>query len=467
MSCVKISQLPFTGTACDTGLVPIVQGGITYSTYACNIGGGGSGGVIIAGTGTLSTIRDGVSNCAAGDCSAAVAGYYNRAGGCGTFIGGGGYNVAGYTCPSLNQYFNYDVIVGGCLNQTFSNCGQSGGYGASTNAIVGGYFNRAFGSFNFVGGGCINTGSCVGSVVVGGYRNCAGLGSFGFIGGGSQNTAGYSHSVVVGGLSNVENSCWGCGVVVGGALNQNYASVGFIGGGNCNFISFASGYSAITGGTCNLSCDTGYSFIGGGGFNTACGSGFGQVVTGGYFNLGTSLYGVIAGGYANSALNCSHIFIGGGGYNTAGYNYDVIGGGCFNCTIAFGGGAAIVGGCCNCISQGCSSFIGGGNRNIIAGGNNEFGVVAGGYFNCICGNASCSSIAGGYFNFIGAAYSGIAGGYLNCVANQKSFIVGSEITTDRACTTFVNNLSIKNIPTSAAGLPAGSVWNNGGVLNIV
>jgi hypothetical protein len=48
-----------------------------------------------------------------------------------------------------------------------------------------------------------------------------------------------------------------------------------------------------------------------------------------------------------------------------------------------------------------------------------------------------------------------------------SFIAGSCICADRVCATFVNNLSIKNIPTSSAGLPAGSVWNNLGVLNIV
>jgi hypothetical protein len=46
-------------------------------------------------------------------------------------------------------------------------------------------------------------------------------------------------------------------------------------------------------------------------------------------------------------------------------------------------------------------------------------------------------------------------------------IIGSFITADRVCTTFVNNLSIKNIPTSGAGLPIGSVWSSGGYLAIV
>jgi hypothetical protein len=46
-------------------------------------------------------------------------------------------------------------------------------------------------------------------------------------------------------------------------------------------------------------------------------------------------------------------------------------------------------------------------------------------------------------------------------------IIGSNITADRACTTFVNNLSIKNIPTSSAGLPSGSIWSSAGALCIV
>jgi hypothetical protein len=46
-------------------------------------------------------------------------------------------------------------------------------------------------------------------------------------------------------------------------------------------------------------------------------------------------------------------------------------------------------------------------------------------------------------------------------------IVGSNITANRACTTFVNNLSIMTIPTASAGLPTGAVWSNLGILTIV
>jgi hypothetical protein len=45
-------------------------------------------------------------------------------------------------------------------------------------------------------------------------------------------------------------------------------------------------------------------------------------------------------------------------------------------------------------------------------------------------------------------------------------IVGSNITADRACTTFVNNLSIMNIPENNPGLPAGSIYRIGNAVFI-
>jgi hypothetical protein len=46
-------------------------------------------------------------------------------------------------------------------------------------------------------------------------------------------------------------------------------------------------------------------------------------------------------------------------------------------------------------------------------------------------------------------------------------IVGNNITADRVNATFVNNLSIKNIPTNPTGLPSGSVWSSAGILRII
>jgi len=46
-------------------------------------------------------------------------------------------------------------------------------------------------------------------------------------------------------------------------------------------------------------------------------------------------------------------------------------------------------------------------------------------------------------------------------------IVGTTINANRANTTFVNNLSIMNIPVSSVGLPSKAVFSNSGVLQIV
>ena len=105
------------------------------------------------------------------------------------------------------------------------------------------------------------------------------------------------------------------------------------------------------------------------------------------------------------------------------------------------------GGCSN-VASGQFSSISGGRQNISSG--NYSGVNSG------CGNTSSGT------------HSAILGGQSNTTNTCTcAMIVGSNITADRICATFVNNLSIKNIPTSSAGLPSGSVWKNGAVLNIV
>ena len=64
-------------------------------------------------------------------------------------------------------------------------------------------------------------------------------------------------------------------------------------------------------------------------------------------------------------------------------------------------------------------------------------------------------------------FSGIVGGGCNSVVNDLSFIIGNGITSNRDLTTFVNNLSIVDIPSSSKGLPPGSVYQDGGFLKIV
>jgi hypothetical protein len=80
-------------------------------------------------------------------------------------------------------------------------------------------------------------------------------------------------------------------------------------------------------------------------------------------------------------------------------------------------------------------------------------------------------VVGGAFNTASAYRSAILGGEFNNTSSFcKAMIVGSNITADRTCTTFINALSMKTAPTSSAGLPAGTVWVDttaGNVLKMV
>ena len=110
------------------------------------------------------------------------------------------------------------------------------------------------------------------------------------------------------------------------------------------------------------------------------------------------------------------------------------------------------------------SIIGGGYCNIVS---DSFSSILGGKYN----TASCNgaTIGGGYCNNASGSYSSILGGQNNYICGySNSHIIGSNIYADRIDTTFVNNLSIKNIPTSDAGLPSGALWKDGANrLNIV
>jgi hypothetical protein len=174
--------------------------------------------------------------------------------------------------------------------------------------------------------------------------------------------------------------------------------------------------------------------IAGGAFNTITGYTSGVTISGGYQNTISGGYATIGGGSYNYICNSNHAFIGSGG---------------------------------NCIIQSNWGFVSSGLSNLVA--QSSFGGISGGQNNCLIGS-SRSYIGGGLANIIttNSQYSGIFGGRSNTITNfTDTFIVGSSIIADRSCATFVNNLSITNIPTASAGLPSGSVWSNAGVLTIV
>jgi len=194
-------------------------------------------------------------------------------------------------------------------------------------------------------------------------------------------------------------------------------------------------------------------------------SGDNSTVSGGYFNLGYGHYSTISGGSQNTA-SCDNSTVSGGSQNTAsGYNSTVSGGrgnlsSCNNSTVsggfsntASGSYSTVSGGQCNNAS-GNSSFIGGGYINEASG---YASTVSGGYSNNASGDRStvgggrsniasgyASTVSGGFDNTASGYYSSILGGEFNSVSHYKSFIVGSNITSNRACTTFVNDLNIKS-----------------------
>ena len=297
---------------------------------------------------------------------------------------------------------------------------------------------------------------------------------FSFIGAGFYNFTNARYSTIGGGQRNIiqspTNECCSFGATISGGIGHNtYGGTlntttgAFYGVSGC---CYAGRLSFIGGGLCNRGLGA-YSTIGGGKSNTASGC-----------------YSTISGGFSNSTQGCFST-IGGGSSNIVSGVYSSILGGKSNCLT--GNYSSIVGGRNNNM-YGVESFIGGGAGNLIYGANTSQSSILGGYSNRICAYNQRSAIIGGYankimanaynkYNFIGvggencicggASRNTIIGGISNIIYNLcDTHIVGSNITADRDCTTFVNNLSIMNIPTSGAGYPVGTVYRVGAGLRI-
>ena len=195
--------------------------------------------------------------------------------------------------------------------------------------------------------------------------------------------------------------------------------------------------------------------------------------------------GIILGGGSNCLSGSSSIIIG-GIYNQLLSSASLIGGGSYNYIKPTDGGLAsaystIVGGLCNKIfspGRGTDNeviygqFIGGGIQNRIhttLGNGGEYNSILGGRANSISGsNLGCAFIGGGNANSISgsSALSAILGGQSNCILDhEKTFIIGSNLTSDKACYTFMNNLDVEG--TVSASIFSGSFVGDGsGLTNI-
>jgi len=173
----------------------------------------------------------------------------------------------------------------------------------------------------------------------------------------------------------------------------------------------------------------------------------------------------IAGGIQNEIGDSSSTisFIGGGCQNLIGSKQNTagfIGGGTNNTLHCYTGtGGAIVGGTNNLLCLSAAGFIGGGSQNTIK--LSDRSVIVGGSNNIIVPGTTAHyiSIVGGYLNTGSCGFAGILGGCQNHVNNDHSFIIGSSLTSDKDCYTFMNNADIAG--TVSASIFSGSFVGDG------
>lgn len=297
------------GTACITGLSTsgcAVCVGASGLLTAYTAGGGGS--IIVAGTGTNSTLRCGLSNTASAACSGVLAGSDNTACGIYSFVGGGFCNKA-TSCYSGTLSGRYNIASG-----AFSN-------------ISGGHANCALGAHSFVGGGTSNSACNTQTYIVGGNSNSI-SGPYSFIG------AGYGNCLYQNGDGGNTYNCFN-----------------FIGMGGANAV-YAGSYGAIVGGTNNS--------LGrpDGSYTNGCNDAYGAFIGGGISNT-------ITGVFDDYGWRSSSVIVGGGGYGgptqptgncICTTMYSIIGGGGTN--YICGCFSGILGGKNNQITHNCSFIVG-------------------------------------------------------------------------------------------------------------
>jgi len=464
---VPISALPITTSVCATALVPIVQNGVTCSTYACLLGsGGGGGGVtsIVQGTGicispacgtgavTICAIGGGSGVMAAGSgtCSIQGSGCNNIASGNFSFVGGGECNLAN----ALNS-----IIVGGCCNRLNFACGAfiGGGFCNCSNSecsvISGGFCNNiaCSSNSNINGGNCnlINN-SSANSSILGGSGNIACGAYTGVFGCNLCNTQPctfMANNFVVGSFV----GCGGCSLAldangkmcIGSTATPSImiAGCGTSSSVRCGVNNTALGVGSFSLGGCNNLANGDCSFVANGACNTAsCNFGF---ISNGCCGLSCGLYSNIGNGICNSVTlyctvcasgplfrTCDSLFntIHNGCLNTSCGNFNTIDNGCNNkiCGIGIINGSCILhntilNGCSNIIcTSNCVSVLNGGKNCVI----NGFNTTISGYNNVICG-ASYSTISNAFSTqFFGSSnFINVLAGRNNTISNSTYGLV--------------------------------------------
>ena len=290
--------------------------------------------------------------------------------------------------------------------------------------------------------------------------------------GSAAETTGNSVVAVVAGGDTKQLSITDLTTVVGGggssvdtALIYSGSTNGIVPQSGSNSLSTGS-FSAIVGG-CNNTVVGGTGTIVGGRNNCATmnnSTSTSGVTVFGVSNTSSAVDGgtTISGCY-NSIGECAYDATIGGGYqNRICQFYSTIAGGSDN--VACGGGSFIGGGFRNCVS-----------KNSTLSDSGYYSAIGGGSNNCIISASSYTFIGGGDNNNVSSSFSGILGGTRNSVTHPKSFIVGSDLTSSRDCTTHVNDLIISTfsacngctVTVGTNGLLEASTGSGGGVTSII
>jgi len=496
---IPISSLPLTTSVCSNGLIPIVQSGVTFSTYSCLLGtgGGGCGGninCIIAGNGIAISPSTGVGNvtiCATG--SGGTGNVTSIIAGCAILIspssGTGNVTICATGNAVMVEGIGTCSIVGNC-SENNSASGDYSFIGAGSNNST-----SIFAPYSFIAGGfCNQVNSCYGAIL-GGFCNTVNApfsGAFGCCINANNPCTFYVNNFIQLssgdniGLSGIPNGCAICinsnGILTGFTPSSNGGVIvegSGVGSTNTNygFNNLAKGqFTSILGGSNNV-LDGIYSFaVGQNGNDNSCSN---VVIFGTNNNSCSFANTTYFEDLSIQGINCGCAICVGANQNTlVGFTYtptpDVlsVGTGCnsvIRCgvsNVASSCGAFAGVGCNNCVAnifsnitggsnnfiQSCNSSILGGSCNQICctGGPVESGsesFIGGGFCNCTTsGSYRWSTLGGGGCNRVGGTLTPvIVGGYKNVTAQT---IIGGECNTsgwfigggfkNNVCTSVIN-----------------------------
>ena len=413
-----VGASPYSTGSESTSIIPVL-GNSTNSGSNSNIAGGCLN--EISSTGDCSSILGGYANINSGSFSSIIGGKtnciignYASAGGSGS-ISSGDYSFA-YGGPETSDaegglgptqaVGSFSVAFG------FATCASgSDAFAMGHYSVAAGHGVQAIGYKAYAGVAGDNPDSHRGNTAIGCQVTASGNNSIAL---GSQNTA-------------TQN----CSAVLGGHLNCTRGVLSTIAGGTSNIISL--------GGAC--------SFIGSGDNN--CAEGSNSAIIAGEGNYASGRCSLTSGYKNRNEGNFSTVM---GQLNTASsaHNSIIIAN---NSDVCNNNNSTIIGAGYSCID--------------ITGEVSSYSSILGGQFNRIIGtNGQYNTIGGGRSNRIDNVYSSsIVSGFNNCAIHNNTHIIGSDLTTDKACYTFMNNLDVEG--TVSGSIFSGSYVGDGsGLTNL-